>query len=349
MKIKKIKFYFIKSLSDDYLKNTIRSLKNTIPSHLLIDYTVVDELGQREKTLNHIINIREKNQDIFIVADDIEFIDGWFESLEDNYLNGDIIGFSTLFPNSNIVQDYGYDFIKINDDLTYRGLYKNDNLNSVKINKPRTCDSICGCAMFIKSDVFNKVPSFSMDGNNRIGEIIYTHEAKRKGLKTIVLNSFLFHGGISTKVNENIKLSSISWLYEKDLWMANVKKHFYDVIPLEDYKMIISDELIDILKSSNNVNIYGCGTIAEFILAQNLISRFTISSGLTEEVGKFFHNNLVQDVKKINLNDYDFTMITPIGYEKEIIKSYFKPNNTSSRIITLKKETKNNIITLTLG
>lgn len=346
MKIKKIKFFFIKSLSDNYLKNTLNSLKKTIPSRLEIDYTIIKELDQREKTLNHILEIRDKNEDIFIVADDIEFIDGWFESLENNYFKGDIIGFSTLFPNSNKVQDYGYDFIQINNDLTYRGLYKNHDLDNVNIDKPRICDAICGCAMFIKSDVFNKVPSFSLDGNNRVGEIIYSHEAKRKGLKTIVLNSFLFHGGISTKVNKNINLSSISWLYEKESWKNNVKKYFYDVVPSINYTMLLSDELIDIISSSKNINIYGCGTIADFILSQKIASKFTISSGLSEEVGKKFHKNLVEDIKKINLNDFDFTLITSIGYENEIINSYF--NNKINSTVTMKKEIINNKIILNL-
>ena len=90
-------------------------------------YFIFDELNQREETLNHILKSVDNESDIFIVADDVVFTNGWFESLEKNYEKGDIISFSTLFPDSNIIQDYGYDFIKIDGDLSIEDFTKTRN------------------------------------------------------------------------------------------------------------------------------------------------------------------------------------------------------------------------------
>ena len=171
MKIKSLKVFIIKNISDEYIKKTIKSLISTTPQSLDLKYFIFDELNQREETLNHILKSVDNESDIFIVADDVVFTNGWFESLEKNYEKGDIISFSTLFPDSNIIQDYGYDFIKIDGDLSYRGLHKNKKLDEVLIDGPRKCDAVCGCIMFLKSNVI-KNNHFPLDGNNRVGEMI---------------------------------------------------------------------------------------------------------------------------------------------------------------------------------
>jgi len=340
MIFKKINIYFIKSLSDRYIHKTIKSLYNTIPQNIEVNYTIVEELNQREETLNHILTLNKDKREILIIADDIEFIDGWFESLQSNYSKGDIIGFSTLFPDSDIVQDYGYDFVTINNKLSYKGLFKNENINKVNIDKVRVCDSVCGCAMFIKGEVLNNVKEFPLDGNNRIGEMIYSKLAKDKGFKTIVLDKFLYHGGISTKTNKDINLSSISWLIEKDNWGYNVKKYFKDVNPKLNYTRLMSKKLINYLNKSKQILVYGCGTIADFILGFENDYNFDICSGLKEEIGKKFHEKIIMNVNKVDKLKYDLILITPVGYEDFIKKEYF--SNIETKFI-IENNNKNNL------
>ena len=343
MNINSLDIYIIKSLDDTYIKKTISTFKSTIPNSLIYNINIIKELNQREETLNCILKLVKAKKDVFIIADDVEFIDGWFECLENNYDNGDIISFSTLFPNTNIVQDYGYDFIEVNNELTYEGLYKNKRLNEVKITSPRVCDAICGCIMFIKKNVLKELNEFPLDGNNRIGEMIYSKLAKDKGFKTIVLDKFLYHGGISTKQNKNINLSSISWLYERSKWKENVVKYFNDLKPKKKYIQIISNQLYKELHNKK-VLIYGCGTIAYFIINEINTQNIKVCSGLKEEIGKNFLDMVVLDVNKIETNDYEKILITPIGYENKIIHDYFKSIKLSKKLLILKKEINNNEI-----
>ena len=61
-----------------------------------------------------------------------------------------------------------------------------------------------------------------------------------------------------------MKLSSISWLYERSKWKENVIKYFNDVKPKKIYSKI-SNQLHKELYHKK-VLIYGCGTIAYFII-----------------------------------------------------------------------------------
>ena len=333
--------FFIRTLPISYLLKTIESFFSTLPTSIQnLDFTVVGERSQREETLNYILSIRDKNKDVFIVADDIVFRPGWYESLEEYFDKGEILGFPMLFPGKTRVQDIGYDFIEVDGELTYRGLYKNAELENVQVPAYRYCDSICGCAMYIKKEVLDKVLSFSLDGNNRIGEMIFTHQASEFGFKTCVLNSFLYHGGISTKQNKNIKLASISWIYEKEKWKQNVKKYFKNVIPQESFTQVVSETLANELSSAKKVLIYGCGTVADFIIRQKLIRKFDICSGLPEEINRNFLDHTICDIGTIDKFSYDKILISAIGYEKEINEKYFFGFNT----IKMKRLIMDNII-----
>lgn len=339
--------FFIRSLPLDYLQRTLSTFFETLPPQTKdFDFTVVEERSQREETLNHILSLRSKAKDVLIIADDIVFRPGWYESLSKHYDSSDIFGFAMLFPNTTIIQDLGYDFIQVDGDLTYRGLYKNCELKNIKVPSIRQCDSICGCAMYIKKEVLEKVTSFSLDGNNRVGEIIYTQAAFEKGYKTNVLGSFLYHGGISTKQNKKIKLSSISWLYEKEKWRQNVNKHFQNAIPKEIYTQKLSDSFVVKFSKAGKVLIYGCGTVADFIIRQNIIRDFDICSGIEEEINKSFQGKKILDITKAKIENYDKIIISAIGYEKQILNTHFRNirREDRSRVVIIKKETIDNMV-----
>jgi len=318
-----IELFFIKTLPDEYLERTLETLKSTvIDKSFLKDYIVVEELSTREQTLNNIIKIRNKKKDTLIIADDILFRDGWLEALEKSYQNGDIIGFSMIDAKKGLLQDFGYDFIKIDGKLSYQGLYKHESLDNFNLPTYRYCDSVTGCAMLVKSHVFDIVAEFPQEGSNRWGEMIFSHLAAKQGLKTIVLSAHLEHYGISTKQKDSVKESSLSWLVERGLWDYAVEKHLLDVTPIKSVFTIVDEKLKDKIEESKNLLIYGCGVNADKIISILNIKKYIVCSDLPEEIGRTFHGKCVMDVKLVNFELFDNVLITPIGYDEDILPKF---------------------------
>ena len=71
--INSLKVYFIKSLDDSYLKRSLKSFHNTVPSSSDFEIIIVEEKNQREETLNYILSINERT-DFLVVADDIDSV-----------------------------------------------------------------------------------------------------------------------------------------------------------------------------------------------------------------------------------------------------------------------------------
>ena len=337
--------FIIKTLPDKYLNKCKNSLIGTTDGIIRSDcYKVINEMSSREKTLNTILEIRNNNKDLFIVADDIVFLDGWYEGLINNYKNGNIIGFSMIDAQSGLLQDFGYDFVSVDDELSYRGLYKHKELKELDLPEYRICDAVTGCAMFIKKNVLDDVNKFPLEGQNRWGELLFSHLASKYGHETIVLNAHLRHYGISTKQNKDLKKSSMSWLIEKELWSKAVKKYLKDVETKKEIKTTISDELVTLINQSKKCLIYGAGTVADVIITSlNEISKIYLCSGLKEEVGLQLRGIKIKSVNRLNPVEYDKIIISSIGYENQIIDSYFKKIN----VLTLSKE--NGIISIKNG
>ena len=306
--------FFIKAMNDKYIDRVVKSFYRTLLYNMFI-YHVIEEKNTREETLNQILKLRDKTKDLFIVADDIVFLPNWYEDLVKYYSKGDVIGFSMLFPGGKKIQDFGYDFIKVDDELISKGLYKYSDIEDVTLPAFRDCHAINGCAMYIKKEVLDSVKEFSLDGVNRWGELIFCNEARRKGFKTIVLKAHLEHDGKSSKVNKNKVYSSISWLYERDLWKDVVKKYLCNVKPSKVVYRSITSNLKDIIMC-NKFNVYGCGTIADYILKYDTLNQCKVYSSLEEEIGKEFHDKIILDIK--DATD-EVLLITPIGYDKEIL------------------------------
>ena len=162
--------------------------------------------------------------------------------------HGDIIGFSNLYPNTNIVQDTGYKLKLINKNITNEPQQRGLTTESYKAFGSSRCDSVMGCAMFIKKEVINSVKEFKLDGLNRWGELIFCYQAIKMGYKVTVVDHFLFHHGKSTKVNPNKNMSSESYAFEKKYWDAIVKKYFDKNDILNEKSMKMTPKLNSFLK-----------------------------------------------------------------------------------------------------
>lgn len=321
--------FLIQSLGGEYTRKTIKSflISTGFQNNYKKDINIIKEESSRESTLNKILLSRNKNLDLLIFVDDIEFRENWYKNLNKYKVKGDIIGFSMLKPDKKTIQDFGYDFASIDGNITYKGMHKNELINKVKIEPYRECSAVCGCLMFIKKQVLNKIDHFPF-GYNRWSELLFCNLARKEGFKTIVLKSKCIHLGISTKNNKNINLSSVSWTIEKELWEITKKDNLINVeIPIDDkfkYSRKIDNKLFRKLSTSSKILFYGCGSICEYFL--NICSELNIdiTSSLEEEKDKVFSNKSVLDINKLDFESYDFILITPIGYKDKIINNFPK-------------------------
>ena len=341
--------FIIRTLPVKFIENCLLSLEETLPERFDISrIKTINERNTRETTLNEIISVRDSDKDLFIVADDIIFIPGWYEKLVEYYTNGEIIGFSMIDAERDYLQDFGYDIICVDGEITFRGLYKYKHQDELKLPVLRECDAVTGCAMYIKKGVLNKVKEFPMDGSNRWGELIFCQIAKQYGHRTIVLSASLKHYGISTKQKNSISSSSISWLVEQKLWKNNVVKYLKDVVPKEKITSKVSKSLKDLIYNFDKCLIYGAGTIANSLLLSLVSSKnVDICTGLQEEVNLKLLNKVILDVNKIDKSIYDAIVVTSVGYEHLIIPSYF--SNLLDKIIILESKQDSNILNIKIS
>jgi hypothetical protein len=318
--------FIIKTLPDEYFNRCKDSLIETSGGMIANDQiTMIREKSSRERTLNAILKQRENSKDLFIVADDIIFLSGWYESLINNYNEGNIIGFSMIDAQSGLLQDFGYDFVSIDGELSYRGLYKHKELKELYLSEFRECNAVTGCAMFIKNIVLNDVIQFPLEGVNRWGELLFSYLASNYGHDTIVLNAHLRHFAISTKQNKDVKKSSMSWLVERKLWKNVVKEYLLHVKPKITIQTKVSKKIISLIGEANQCLIYGAGTVADIILSSiNKFENIDLCSGLPEEVGLQLNGLIIKNIKEIKASSYEIIIISAIGYEEKIISRYFK-------------------------
>ena len=312
-------YFMIKALPDPNESDCLDSFLSTVNFCIgREEVKIVEELGSREETLNKILQLRNTACDLFVFVDDIRFNDGWLESLREIRLKSDIVGFSMVDPKTGLLQDFGYDFVKIDNDISYMGLYKHVDPSTLELASCRECASVCGCAMWISKRVLDSLSYFPLDGANRWGEMLFTHQAKRLGFKTMVSSVHLDHFGTSTKLDKAVEKSSISWLVEREMWSAVVRSYLFDVEPSGEFARTICPKLDLLIQTAFKVTFYGCGTVAEFLSKKYPGKVFTYVSALPEEIGAEFCGKRVQSVYNFNGQQGEILIVTPIGYRKNI-------------------------------
>lgn len=313
----KPQFFMIRALPEPNAQECLNSFCESTDFNYS-DVKIIDEMEMRENTLNYILKVREKDRDLFVFVDDIRFKHGWWRALNDATGDGHIVGFSMTDAKTGLLQDFGYDFITIDHQVTYRGLHKHCTPESLDLPSHRECSSVCGCAMWINKNVFDYVSEFPLDGQNRWGEMLFSVKAKEHGFKTVVVSSHLDHYGTSTKMKADAKLSSLSWLIERDLWSRVASVHLNEVEFMENIKRMVSRRLLELIDNSNRVVIYGSGTIADFIGKSLPKESLHVVAGLAEEVGQKFLGVSIQDVRDFEFRTNDLLLVTPIGYRDNI-------------------------------
>ena len=116
--------FMIEALGGVYKKKSLKSFSSTFQQFNPKDICIIKEKKTREATLNVILKKRDKNMNLFVFVDDIIFLPGWNKSLDKKINDELIIGFSMLKPEGKIIQDFGYDFIELDGNMSYSGLHK---------------------------------------------------------------------------------------------------------------------------------------------------------------------------------------------------------------------------------
>ncbi len=276
---------------------------------------VFKEKDTRELTLNTILSALP-DKDLIIAADDIVFTRDWDKALNDQWNDNRIIGFSMLYPETNIIQNRGYRLISIDDNVSSDALDNRLKKDDVVNFDYRNCQTITGCFQAIPSKVIKEIPEFPLEGRNRLGELLYHSIAIRKGFEVGVLGHYLEHHAISTKNNPNHDLASESYLKEKSIWQDAVIQFNLNDFVEERISREIDQNIIDWLKEP--CVIYGAGTITEFIGSKLGLESHIICSGLKEEEGLMICNQKIRFKRNVNWSNFKRVLIAVNGREKII-------------------------------
>jgi GT2 family glycosyltransferase len=322
-----MKIVVLSALGNDVLRRCLDSLLATSPTgeH---DVHLVRERGFREQTLNAALAVAGTDDDILFVGDDIEFTPGWYEALEKHYDSGDILGLSMLYPGTGMVQDRGYDLIRLGERITLEAWERGRPVAGTLPFGTRYCDAVCGCFMLVKARVFSRVSRFDEAGRNRWGEFIFASDARHSGARVAVIDHFLYHHGNSTKANRDKVLSSVSYQVERLMWDEVVRR----CVRPEDVRLrrreALADEFRELLANgSGRVLFFGIGTVTEFILAQRQldVGRIGFCSGLPEEAGMEFHGERVLSVEEAPFQEFDWIVVTPLVVGERLCRELILP------------------------
>mgnify|MGYP001197384957 FL=1 len=319
-----LKICIIESYQSPFIENCLESLR--LNTQILFDLKLFQEGESRESTLNNILS-EMTGIDILVVADDILFTKGWDQALLAHWKENRILGFSMTYPGGEIIQDRGYRLVSIDGIVRSEAIDRGLKVASVTPFEYESRTSMTGCFQAIPASVSKTLNQFPLEGSNRLGELLYHSLAIKKGIEVGVVGHFLEHYAKSTKQNPNKKLSSESYLYEKDLWTQVTQDFRLDELTSVEITREIEQDLYDWFNLPGLI--YGAGTITEFLAYKNDIKTHHLCSGLPEEDGMNFLGKSISHKDNIDWTNIKRVLITVEGKE-ELISRDLK--NFSSNI-----------------
>lgn len=306
-----INFYLIRSKERKYYTECINSFNATTPKGIF--FTEVDELSIREETLNFIFKIN-LGQDMVCFSDDIVFTKGWYEIILDNLRDKRAIGFSMKNPSNEKLLNHGFDLVSEDNQIKTRARVEwiSGQGNEPNLHK---CASFTGCFFSLAAACFSIVDNVPLEGNNRLGELIYHILLARGGGEVLVSSHILGHYSVSTKNSSKNTFTSQSYQDEKKIWdECNIK---YNLDAFASIKLI--SFFSDLPKNlPRNVVIWGAGSIAKKLIAEYGLDVNFFISGLEEEYNKTFINKKIFYYKHIKFKKIDNVLITVEGMQKNI-------------------------------
>jgi len=305
----------IESHSSEHFEECLDSLRKYTKSSY--ELKVFKEGDSREKTLNAIL-ADLPGQDLVIVADDILFTAGWDDELAANWKENRIVGFSMLYPATPVIQNRGYRLVSIDGVVSSEALDKGRNKRDVSPFTYRACTTVTGCFQAIPANIARTITEFPLEGENRLGELLYHSIAISKGFEVGVLGHFLEHYGTSTKQNPDVKLKSESYLLERILWKQATEQFGLDELAEVKIRRELDPELASWLLAGGVI--YGAGTITEFLGKKESLQAHILCSGLEEEEGMSLDEMVIRYKGNVDWSNVHKALITVEGKEEVIAK-----------------------------
>ena len=305
-----LKICIIESYQSPFIENCLESLR--LNTQISFDLKLFQEGESREITLNNILS-EMTGIDILVVADDVLFTKGWDQALLAHWKENRILGFSMTYPGGEKIQDRGYRLISIDGIVRSEAIDRGLKVASVTPFEYESRTSMTGCFQAIPASVSKSLNQFPLEGSNRLGELLYHSLAIKKGIEVGVVGHFLEHHAKSTKQNPNNKLSSESYLYEKDLWTQVTQDFRLDELTSVEITREIEQDLYDWFNLPGLI--YGAGTTTEFLAYNNDIKSHHLCSGLPEEDGMKFLGKSISHKDNIDWKNIKRVLITVEGKE----------------------------------
>ena len=305
-----LKICIIESYQSPFIENCLESLR--LNTQISFDLKLFQEGESREITLNNILS-EMTGIDILVVADDVLFTKGWDQALLAHWKENRILGFSMTYPGGEIIQDRGYRLISIDGIVRSEAIDRGLKVASVTPFEYESRTSMTGCFQAIPASVSKSLNQFPLEGSNRLGELLYHSLAIKKGIEVGVVGHFLEHPAKSSKQNPNNKLSSESYLYEKDLWTQVTQDFRLDELTSVEITREIEQDLYDWFNLPGLI--YGAGTTTEFLAYNNDIKSHHLCSGLPEEDGMKFLGKSISHKDNIDWKNIKRVLITVEGKE----------------------------------
>lgn len=318
-----IRYFLIKSEQGLYFNESIKSFYSTISDNS--EVFVVNELETREKTLNKIIS-ENRGNDIACFADDIILLPGWQELLKKYLTNCRSIGFSTVHPNRKETFNYGYDIIKEGDRVSTLARKNWIENYPEKPNTISQCATTTGCFFSVSNNALDLINHVPLEGQNRLGEMLFHLQLQNAGGEVLVLNHFIKHYGISTKSKAGPLTNSEAYLDEKKIWDSARK-----IVDLDCYAANITLKFHDsCYELPENLAIWGAGSNSEIMYDKCRVSGSFYLTSFSEEDGKIFNERHVKLYKNCRKDKIENLLITVEHLVPELLqlaKKYLKVEN----------------------
>jgi len=307
-----INFYLIKSKGERYFKESKRSFYCTVPTG--IDLSIVEEMSTREETLNSIFSINNK-QNMVCFSDDVILTSGWYQIIVKNLFGYRALGFSMENPITGKVSNYGYDIV--NDDGDIKTMARTAWLEDIHYEPDFSrCASFTGCFFSLSSKCFDLVPNVPLEGQNRLGELLYHVSLSRAGGSVLVSPHALGHYSVSTKGHTGDIINSQSFQDEQFIWHDAIKKF--------NLHSSVSRTLGSSFSKpppffTDGLVVWGAGSIASKVIIEYSLDVSYFISGLIEEDGKDFMDRKVIFYQSLGYKNISNILITIENLEHSVL------------------------------
>lgn len=308
-----INFYLIKSNDAKYFEKSKASFEATTPKNTNLN--VIQELQTREKTLNHIIELNGE-KDMACFADDIILTPGWYEILLENLKGITSFGFSIKHPETEKPLNFGFDLVSEQNEI--KTLARSSWIQDPNFpNGINNCSTFTGCFFSLTKKSLMLVNEVPLEGQNRLGELLYHVLLKKEGGNIFVSKHLIGHYSISTKTSTKEVTNSQSYIDEKIIWDDAQRKFNLSNFVTRNIDVVFSDLPKNF---PQEIVLWGAGSVAKKLIRQYGLNIPYFISGLEEENGRIYFEKKIYFYKSLKIKKIKSILITIENLELQVLE-----------------------------